>query len=76
MKQPLSKNLAIPLATYVAIIAAIIISRTALNREYALLLSAGFMLWVPFLIDCGAALVLNHDDGSFSHFSPTDIKRL
>ncbi len=61
MKQILSKNLAIPLAAYVAVIAAIIISRAAIGHEYALLLSAGFMLWVPFLLDRGAADVLRFD---------------
>lgn len=61
MKQILPKNLAIPLAAYAAVIAAIIISRTAIGREYALLLSAGFMLWVPFLLDRGAANVLRFD---------------
>lgn len=61
MKQILSKNLAIPLAAYAAIVAAIIISKTAISREYALLLSAGFMLWVPFLLDRGAADVLRFD---------------
>ena len=61
MKQILPKNLAVPLAAYAAVIAAIIISRTAIGREYALLLSAGFMLWVPFLLDRGAANVLRFD---------------
>ena len=61
MKQILPKNLAIPLAAYAAVIAAIIISRTAIGREYALLLSAGFMLWVPFLLDRSAANVLRFD---------------
>ena len=61
MKQILSKNLAIPLAAYVAVVAAIIISRTAIGHEYALLLSAGFMLWVPFLLDRGTADVLRFD---------------
>lgn len=61
MKQILSKNLAIPLVAYVAVIAAIIISRTAISHEYALLLSAGFMLWIPFLFDRGATDVLRFD---------------
>ena len=61
MKQILPKNLAIPLAAYVAVIAAIIISRTAISREYALLLSAGFMLWVPFLLDRGSSDILRFD---------------
>ena len=61
MKQLLSKNLAIPLAAYALVIAAIIISRTALNREYALLLSAGFMLWFPFLLDRDTPNVLRFD---------------
>ena len=61
MKQILPKNLAVPLAAYAAVIAAIIISRTAISREYALLLSAGFMLWVPLLLDRGAANVLRFD---------------
>ncbi len=61
MKQLLSKNLAIPLAAYGIVVAAIIISRAAIGREYALLLSAGFMLWVPFLLDRGAADVLRFD---------------
>ena len=61
MKQILPKNLVIPLAAYAAVIAAIIISRTAIGREYALLLSAGFMLWVPFLLDRSAANVLRFD---------------
>ena len=61
MKQIPSRNLAIPLAAYAAVIAAIIISRTAISREYALLLSAGFMLWVPFLLDRGTADVLRFD---------------
>ena len=61
MKQILSKNLAIPLVAYVTVIGAIIISRTAISHEYALLLSAGFMLWIPFLFDRGAADVLRFD---------------
>ena len=61
MKQILSKNLAIPLAAYVAVIAAIIISRAAIGQEYALLLSAGFMLWVPFLLDRRTADVFRFD---------------
>lgn len=61
MKQLLPKNLAIPLAAYVAVIAAIIISRTAINREHALLLSAGVMLWVPFLLDRNTTDVLRFD---------------
>ncbi len=61
MKRLLSKNLAIPLAAYGVVVVAIIISRTAIDREYALLLSAGFMLWVPFLLDRGAADVLRFD---------------
>lgn len=61
MKQVLPKNLAIPLAAYVAVIAAIIISRTAVSSEYALLLSAGFMLWVPFLLDRTSADVFRFD---------------
>ena len=61
MKRLLSKNLLIPLAAYGVVVAAIIISRTAVGREYALLLSAGFMLWVPFLLDRGAADVLRFD---------------
>ena len=61
MKQLLSKNLAIPLAAYGVVVAAIIISRATIGREYALLLSAGFMLWVPFLFDRGAADVLRFD---------------
>lgn len=61
MKRLLSKNLAIPLAAYGVVVVAIIISRTAIGREYALLLSAGFMLWVPFLLDRGAADVLRFD---------------
>ena len=65
MKRLLSKNLAIPLAAYALVIAAIIVSRTALNREYALLLSAGFMLWFPFLIDRGAADVLRFNPRRF-----------
>ena len=65
MKRLLSKNLLIPLAAYAAVIAAIIISRTAISPEYALLLSAGFMLWVPFLIDRGAADVLRFDPRRF-----------
>lgn len=61
MKRLLSKNLAIPFAAYGVVVAAIIISKTAIGREYALLLSAGFMLWVPFLLDRGAANVLRFD---------------
>lgn len=61
MKQLLSKNLAIPFAAYGVVIAAIIISKAAIGREYALLLSAGFMLWVPFLLDRGAVGVLRFD---------------
>lgn len=61
MKQILSKNLAIPLAAYAAVIAAIIISRTAISREYALLLSAGIMLWVPFLLDRASSNALRFD---------------
>ena len=61
MKQHLSKNLVIPLAAYVAVIAAIIVSRTELNSEYALLITAGFMLWVPFLLDRHSADVLRFD---------------
>ena len=61
MKQTFSKNLAIPLAAYAVVIAAIIISRTAISREYALLLSAGFMLWVPFLLDRASSDVLRFD---------------
>ncbi len=61
MKQILPKNLAIPLVAYAAVIVAIIISRTAIGREYALLLSAGFMLWVPFLLDRASADVLRFD---------------
>ena len=61
MKQILSKNLAIPLAAYVAVMAAIIISRAAIGQEYALLLSAGFMLWVPFLLDRRTADVFRFD---------------
>ena len=61
MKQILPKNLAVPLAAYGVVVAAIIISRTAIGREYALLLSAGFMLWVPFLLDRGAIDVLRFD---------------
>ena len=61
MKRSLSKNLAVPLVAYVAVIAVIIVSRTAISREYALLLSAGVMLWVPFLLDHGTANVLRFD---------------
>ena len=61
MKRLLSKNLAIPFAAYGVVIVAIIISRAAIGREYALLLSAGFMLWVPFLLDRGAVGVLRFD---------------
>jgi len=61
VKQILPKNLAVPLAAYGVVVAAIIISRTAIGREYALLLSAGFMLWVPFLLDRGAIDVLRFD---------------
>ncbi len=61
MRQILPKNLAIPLAAYAAVIAAIVISRTAISPEYALLLSAGFMLWIPFLIDRNTADVLRFD---------------
>jgi len=61
VKQILSKNIAIPLAAYAAVIAVIIISKAAIGREYALLLSAGVMLWVPFLLDRGAADVLRFD---------------
>lgn len=61
MKQILSKNIAIPLVAYAVVIAAIIISRTAISREYALLLSAGIMLWVPFLLDRASANVLRFD---------------
>ncbi len=61
MKRLLSKNLAIPLAAYGVVVAAIIISKVAIGREYAFLLSAGFMLWVPFLLDRGAADVLRFD---------------
>jgi hypothetical protein len=56
-----SKNLAIPLASYGAVITAIIISRTVIDREHALLLSAGLMLWVPFLLDRNTADVLRFD---------------
>ena len=51
----------IPLASYGAVIAAIIISRTVIDREHALLLSAGLMLWVPFLLDRNTADVLRFD---------------
>ena len=61
MKQILSKNLAIPLTAYVAVMAAIIISRAAIGQEYALLLSAGFLLWVPFLLDRRTADVFRFD---------------
>ncbi len=61
MKQILPKNLATPLAAYGAVMAAIIISRTAVGPEYALLLSAGAMLWVPLLLDRGMADVLGLD---------------
>ena len=61
MKRLLSKNLATPLAAYGVVVTAIIISKTVIGREYALLLSAGFMLWVPFLLDRGAADVLRFD---------------
>ena len=37
MKRFLSKNLAVPLVAYAAVIAVIIVSRTAIDREYALL---------------------------------------
>lgn len=63
MKQLPSRNLAIPIAVYVAVIAAIIVSRTATNSEYALLLSAGIMLWVPFLLDRHSAKVLRLELG-------------
>ncbi len=58
MKRLVSRNLAVPLVAYAAVIAAIVISKTAISREYALLLSAGFMLWVPFLLDRTSADVL------------------
>ena len=61
MKRLPSKNLAIPLASYGAVIAAIIISRTVIDREHALLLSAGLMLWVPFLLDHASVNVLRFD---------------
>ena len=61
MKQILSKNLAIPLAAYAVVIAAIIISRTTVSSEYAFLLSAGFMLWIPFLLDRASSDVLRFD---------------
>lgn len=61
MKQLLSKNIAIPLAAYAAVIAVIVISRAATGQEYALLLSAGVMLWVPLLLDRGTADVLRFD---------------
>ena len=61
MKQLLSKNLATPFAAYGVVIAAIIISKAAIGREYALLLSAGIMLWVPFLLDRGAVDALRFD---------------
>ena len=61
MKQILPENLATPLAAYAAVIAAIVISRTAVGPEYALALSAGAMLWVPFLLDRGTASVLRFD---------------
>ncbi len=61
MKRSLSKDLAIPLVAYAAVIAAIIVSRTAISREYALLLSAGVMLWVPFLLDRSTTNVLRFE---------------
>ncbi|MCY3986652.1 MAG: CPBP family intramembrane metalloprotease [Candidatus Dadabacteria bacterium] len=61
MKQLLSKNFVIPVGAYVGVIATIIISKTAIGSEYALLLSAGLMLWVPFLLDHGTAEVLRFD---------------
>ena len=61
MKRLLSKNLAVPLVAYAAVIAAIIVSRAAISREYALLLSAGVMLWVPFLLDRGTTNVLRFE---------------
>lgn len=61
MKRSLSKNLAVPLVAYAAVIAAIIVSRTAISREYALLLSAAVMLWVPFLLDRHSANVLKFE---------------
>ena len=61
MKQLLSKNLAVPLIAYTAVIAVIIVSRTAISREYALLFSAGVMLWVPFLLDRSTTNVLRFE---------------
>ena len=61
MKQLLSKNLAVPLIAYAAVIAVIIVSRTAISREYALLFSAGVMLWVPFLLDRNTTNVLRFE---------------
>ena len=61
MKQLLSKNLAVPLIAYAAVIAVIIVSRTAISREYALLFSAGVMLWVPFFLDRSTTNVLRFE---------------
>lgn len=61
MKQLFSKNLAVPLIAYAAVIAVIIVSRTAISREYALLFSAGVMLWVPFLLDRSTTNVLRFE---------------
>lgn len=61
MKQVLPKNPAVPLAAYAAVMAAIIISTTAMGREYAVLLSAGSMIWVPFLLDRSTTNVLRFE---------------
>jgi len=58
MKYLLSKRFTIPLASYFAVVATIIISRSILSHEHTLLLSAGVMLWVPFLLDRNTADVL------------------
>ncbi len=58
MKPLLSKNLTIPLAAYGVVVAAIIISKATVGGEYALLFSAGLMLWTPFLLDRGTKDVL------------------